>query len=192
MENTLPSEITKALKELKTLIEKYCGGKFELYYLDKTIPKICESSNLKHRHIAIDLPPPDYHHHEAFKTRKQKLKEIREMGINPYPHIYKPTTQTHTLQDKFKDVSIGDSEAAEKGKTDLVKVAGRLVLFRAMGKNAFAQIQDEMGFRMSITGAFQAHALSIAYRQERDGDESQRVQGAQRARNRDASFGDHT
>ena len=61
-----------------------------------------------------------------------------------------------------------------------------------LAKLSMNQIQDEMGFRMSITGAFQAHALSIAYRQERDGDESQRVQGAQRARNRDASFGDHT
>lgn len=145
LENTTPSEITQALKELKVLIEKYCGGKFELYYLDKNIPNICESSNLKHRHIAKNLPEPDYHYHEAFKTRKQKLSEIHSMGINPYPHLYKPTADTQTLQHKFKEVDIGDSETAEKGESERVKVAGRLVLFRAMGKNAFAQIQDETG-----------------------------------------------
>ncbi|MCH8892748.1 MAG: enoyl-CoA hydratase [Chloroflexi bacterium] len=60
-----------------------------------------------------------------------------------------------------------------------------------LAKMSINQMQDEMGFRVSITSAFQAHALSVAYRQERDGDESQRVQGAQRARNRDATFGDH-
>ena len=60
-----------------------------------------------------------------------------------------------------------------------------------LAKRSLNQIQDEMGFRVSINGAFQAHALSLAYRLERDGDESQRVRGAQRARNRDESFGDH-
>jgi enoyl-CoA hydratase len=61
-----------------------------------------------------------------------------------------------------------------------------------LAKLSINQMQDEMGFRVSITSAFQAHALSVAYRQERDGDESQRVQGSQRARNRDETFGDHT
>ena len=145
LENSRPSEIINALKELQTLIEKFCGGKTELYYLDKEISKLCDSSNLKHRHITKNLPEPDYHHHEAFKTRKQKLKEIRAMGINPYPHIYKPTKEARILQDQFENLSVGDSEAAEKGASDHVKLAGRLVLFRAMGKNAFSQLQDETG-----------------------------------------------
>ena len=36
-----------------------------------------------------------------------------------------------------------------------------------------------------------AQSRKIACRLERDGDESQRVRGAQRARNRDERFGDH-
>lgn len=60
-----------------------------------------------------------------------------------------------------------------------------------LAKRSLNQMHDEMGFRVSINSAFQAHALSVAYRLERDGDESQRVRGAQRARNRDESFGDH-
>ena len=36
-----------------------------------------------------------------------------------------------------------------------------------LAKLSINQMQDEMGFRVSITSAFQAHALSVAYRQER-------------------------
>ena len=60
-----------------------------------------------------------------------------------------------------------------------------------LAKFSINQIQDEMGFRVSINSAFQSHALSVAYRLERDGDESQRTRGSQRARNRDERFGDH-
>jgi len=94
----------------------------------------------------MNLPPePDYHKHEAFQTRKQKLKEIREMGIDPYPHKYDPTHQTKLLEEKFEGQAVGTSEDGMEGKTDKVCIAGRMVLFRAMGKNAFGQIQDESG-----------------------------------------------
>ena len=63
---------TKALKELSTLVQKYCGGEVELFYLDKEISKVCDASNLENRLMAADVPEPDYHSHEAFKTRKEK------------------------------------------------------------------------------------------------------------------------
>ena len=95
---------------------------------------MCDASNLENRMIAVDIPEPDYHSHESFKTRKQKLKEIRNMGMDPYPHKYEPTHQMRALQDKYEDSAVGDSETAGAGTTDLVRVAGRLVLFRAMEK----------------------------------------------------------
>ena len=143
--HTRPGEIKKALQELSGLIQKYCGGKAELYYLDKEISTLCDASNLDNRKIAIDVQEPDYHSHEAFKTRKEKLNDIREMGMDPYPHKYEPTHQMRALQDKFEGSAVGESEAAGEGNTDLACVAGRVVLFRAMGKNAFAQLQDETG-----------------------------------------------
>ncbi len=145
LEHTLPGEIIKALKELQTLIQKYCGGQAKSYFLDQEIFKVCEESKLENRHIGVDTPEPDYHSHESFQTRKQKLKEIREMGIDPYPHKYEPTHQMRSLQDKFEGSAVGTSEEAEEGKTDTACIAGRLVLFRAMGKNAFGQVQDETG-----------------------------------------------
>ncbi|MCB1084835.1 MAG: lysine--tRNA ligase, partial [Chlamydiia bacterium] len=145
LEHTTAGQITKALKELATLIHRFCGGTAELYFLDKEISEVCPSSNLENRNIAIEIPAPDYHSHESFKTRKEKLKEIKDLGIEPYPHKYEPTTSMGPLQSKFEGAAVGTSEEAGEGKTDQVRIAGRLVLFRAMGKNAFAHMQDDTG-----------------------------------------------
>src|SRR5690606_2699093 len=40
---------------------------------------------------------------------------------------------------------VGHFDEAEKGETGHVFISGRLVLLRAMGKNAFGHIQDETG-----------------------------------------------
>lgn len=88
---------------------------------------------------------PEYHQHEEFRNRTQKLAEIRALGIDPYPPKYIPTHSARLLADKFQDQTVGHSEEAAEGRTDAVCVAGRLVLFRSMGKNAFGHIQDATG-----------------------------------------------
>lgn len=77
--------------------------------------------------------------------RSEKLKEIRALGIDPYPHVFKPTVSSDKLQEKYHDAPVGTSEEAAAGTTPTATLAGRLVLFRAMGKNAFGQIQDAGG-----------------------------------------------
>lgn len=88
---------------------------------------------------------PDYHQHEEFQNRTRKLSELRALGIEPYPHSYPTTQSSQILHDKYKQESIGDSDAAGQGTTPEATIAGRLMLFRSMGKNAFAHIQDETG-----------------------------------------------
>lgn len=88
---------------------------------------------------------PEYHEHDDFKLRSQKLAELRTLGVEPYPHKYVVDTNAKLLQDKYGSIEVGHSEDAASGSTPSARVAGRLVLFRAMGKNAFAQIQDESG-----------------------------------------------
>ncbi len=83
--------------------------------------------------------------HEEYQIRLAKLKELTELGIEPYPHCYSPTHDSANLHMLFANSPVGTSEEAESGKTPLVCVAGRQVLFRAMGKNAFAHIQDKSG-----------------------------------------------
>lgn len=93
----------------------------------------------------MSFPSPEYHTHEEFQNRSRKLGEIRALGIDPYP-AKSPCAQKTiqlTLESEVKE--IGHSDDAAAGITANVCVSGRLVLFRAMGKNAFAQIQDETG-----------------------------------------------
>lgn len=88
------------------------------------------------------MTKPDYHNHEEFQNRLRKLSEIQQEGINPYPHNYSFTHQVGQLHKDYDGRDVGRSEDAEANKTTPVRVAGRLVLFRSMGKNTFAQIQD--------------------------------------------------
>ncbi len=97
----------------------------------------------------MSIQLPEYHTQEDFLVRSKKLEEIRKLGINPYPYKYEPTDSVQEILNKFKDQEVGHFDAAASGTTPPVKAAGRIVLFRAMGKNAFAQIQEE-GFRIQL------------------------------------------
>ncbi len=88
---------------------------------------------------------PEYHQHEEFQNRSIKLEEIRNLGIDPYPPKFTPKNTCQTLSLQYEGQEIGHSEEAAAGNTDAASIAGRLVLFRAMGKNAFGHIQDETG-----------------------------------------------
>ena len=91
------------------------------------------------------ITKPDYHSHDEFITRSQKLAEIRKLGLDPYPATFVPTTTAEELHKKYEGQACASSEEASEGKSESVTIAGRLVLFRAMGKNAFAHIQDHTG-----------------------------------------------
>ena len=88
---------------------------------------------------------PDYHRHEEFQNRSRKLAEIRSLGLDPYPPKYVQTRKAADIAIETEGKEIGHYEDAEGQKSEHVFVSGRLVLFRAMGKNAFAHIQDETG-----------------------------------------------
>lgn len=85
---------------------------------------------------------PDYHTHEEFINRSKKLDELKATGIEPYPHEFRVTSSLHEIQEKYEKEAVGTSEDAEQNKTPTSKVAGRLILFRSMGKNCFAHIQS--------------------------------------------------
>lgn len=82
---------------------------------------------------------------DEIEIRKEKLSSIRAQGVDPYPHLFKPDSTAESLNLAFNGKEVGHSEDAAQKLTPKAKVAGRLVLFRAMGKNAFAQIQDATG-----------------------------------------------
>ncbi len=88
---------------------------------------------------------PDYHKTEEFQNRSRKLAEIRHLGVEPYPHQFPPTHKIDAIAAGKEEKEIGHYDDAASGSTKSVIISGRLVLFRPMGKNIFAQIQDETG-----------------------------------------------
>ncbi|HSX11388.1 MAG TPA: lysine--tRNA ligase [Chlamydiales bacterium] len=93
----------------------------------------------------MPFPVPEYHKHEEFQNRSRKLEEIRSLGIDPYPPKYVHTQRAAQIALECEGKEVGHFDDAASGTTQHVFVSGRLVLFRAMGKNAFANIQDETG-----------------------------------------------
>lgn len=84
----------------------------------------------------------DYRTHEEFINRSRKLAELKALGLEPYPNAFVPTDNLAAVKKSYADAEVGHSDDAAAGTTPLVTVAGRLVLFRSMGKNAFAHIQS--------------------------------------------------
>ncbi len=82
---------------------------------------------------------------EEFTLRTQKLNDLKSLGIDPYPHKFSPQKRCQEINDEYEEQEVGTSEDALAGITPKTVIAGRLVLFRAMGKNAFAHIQDGSG-----------------------------------------------
>ncbi len=69
-------------------------------------------------------------------ARREKLIKIHELGINPYPYSF---NRTHTILNTFEQFEILQEEKKP------VRLAGRLMSLRLMGKAAFAHIQDDTG-----------------------------------------------
>jgi lysyl-tRNA synthetase class 2 len=71
--------------------------------------------------------------------RLRKLNDLREKGVNPYPHLFKPSKRSEDIKAAHKGLA-----AEEKSGVD-ESVAGRVMLLRNMGKAAFATLQDDKG-----------------------------------------------
>jgi len=75
-------------------------------------------------------------------VRRESLKALREMGIDPYPAAEYPTNAFSTdIKAEFVDEDNSDENAAKRE----VCIAGRLMSRRVMGKASFAEIQDSKG-----------------------------------------------
>jgi len=72
--------------------------------------------------------------------RRSKLQALRDVG-NPFPNDFRRNAVAGELHAEYGD---RDNETLEAGPVR-VKVAGRLMAKRIMGKAAFAQIQDMSG-----------------------------------------------
>jgi len=82
---------------------------------------------------------------DQFDQRQRKLEQIRALGIDPFPREYRWTDTPAALAGKY-----GETPAAEMEKDKReVRLAGRIVSMRLMGKAGFAHLQGS-GKRIQI------------------------------------------
>ena len=86
------------------------------------------------------LNPPLQDENHVIAERREKLKAIRAAGV-AFPNDFKPE---HFAADLHAQHGELENEALEP-KSVTVKVAGRMMLKRVMGKASFATVQDRSG-----------------------------------------------
>jgi lysyl-tRNA synthetase class 2 len=82
---------------------------------------------------------------EQFEQRKKKLEQIQALGYEPFPREFRWTDTPAALVDKYGEKLAADLEADKHE----IRVAGRLVSLRLMGKAGFAHMQGS-GKRIQI------------------------------------------
>lgn len=98
---------------------------------------------------------------EVERQRRLKLQALREQGIDPFARAF---SRTHSAR-----AAVAESESRAGGQLDeaaqgpMVRVAGRLMRRRVMGKMAFAHLQDSSGL------------IQLQARQDRLGDVEYRL-----------------
>ena len=73
--------------------------------------------------------------------RKEKLNELKKAGINPYSYRYEKTALAAEIRKVYDKLKPEEKDSMRNS----VRVAGRIMSQRIMGKAAFANIQDESG-----------------------------------------------
>ena len=74
-------------------------------------------------------------------VRRQKAQNIRELGMDPFGHVFKRTAFNNEIKEKYKDVDHDEFENIN----DEVTIAGRIMFVRKMGKASFFSIKDKTG-----------------------------------------------
>ncbi|MNX31107.1 Lysine--tRNA ligase [compost metagenome] len=76
---------------------------------------------------------------EHERVRRQKLAELREKGVEPYPYRFERSASNEELQEKYRGLTDGEETQ------DVVRVAGRIMARRDTGKLQFIDLLDATG-----------------------------------------------
>jgi lysyl-tRNA synthetase, class II len=82
---------------------------------------------------------------EQFQQRQKKLESIQALGLKAYPHEFRWTDTISDLASEFSEASAADLEAQRRE----VRLGGRILSMRLMGKAGFAHLQGS-GKRIQI------------------------------------------
>ena len=73
--------------------------------------------------------------------RIQKADELRNLGVNPYPHFLKKDMNIKEFREKFAYIAENETKKADEE----IVISGRIKLKRVAGRSTFANIEDENG-----------------------------------------------
>jgi lysyl-tRNA synthetase, class II len=82
---------------------------------------------------------------DQFEQRQKKLEQIQALGFDPFPREFRWTDTPAALVDRYARATAPELEADKRE----VRVAGRIVSYRLMGKAGFAHLQGS-GKRIQI------------------------------------------
>lgn len=77
---------------------------------------------------------PNQELNELIKRRMEELQELNELDVNPYAYNFDVDSYSKSIKDNFTD-----------GEKQNVRIAGRIMAIRRMGKASFAHIMDREG-----------------------------------------------
>jgi len=79
------------------------------------------------------------HTNELMRQRIDKVQELRDLGIDPYPYRYDPDTTAKQILETYAEAG------NEPDEDDPVCVSGRIMTKRDHGNSGFAHLQDHTG-----------------------------------------------
>ncbi len=93
---------------------------------------------------------------QVLRVRREKLTALREKGIEPYAYSFDATHGAAGVLAAF-EAAEASGGLGEGGHAERVRLAGRIVGWRDMGKSAFGHIEDPSGriqlyFRKDVLG----------------------------------------
>ncbi|MDX1495488.1 MAG: OB-fold nucleic acid binding domain-containing protein, partial [Longimicrobiales bacterium] len=102
---------------------------------------------------------------QVLRHRREKLEALREKGIEPFAYNFDRTATAADAVSAFEEAEAGE-DLSESGQGARVRVGGRLVAWRDMGRSIFAHLEDATGriqlyFKKNVLGEDDFETLSL-------------------------------
>ncbi|HEX2095389.1 MAG TPA: lysine--tRNA ligase [Longimicrobiaceae bacterium] len=79
------------------------------------------------------------------EDRLEKLRTLRERGVEPFAYGFNPTHTTTAARERFERWEASERADGEEGPAERMRLAGRMVSKRVMGKSTFVHLADRTG-----------------------------------------------
>src|SRR5689334_18009131 len=115
------------------------GGFYRIHWIDivRFLATRREAPLYSVSAFAERIFPLEFEPRDQFEQRQKKIDQIRALGHDPYPREFRSTDTAAALVEKFGNTTAADLEANKRE----IRVGGRLVSLRLMGKAGFAHLQ---------------------------------------------------